>query len=386
MGYEQSLPEELQELQKMVRDFAIKRIEPVCREAEKTAEVPWDLVREGQKMGLNTLHMPKEYGGGGLSSFEFAVIREEIARGDIGFATLMGGGGIHSVLAGGSEEQKRMACDVLLSGGFLAFALTEPNAGSDSAALITTAKRVGDEYVLNGSKCFCSSGSISEYVTVFASTDLSKGGKGVTAFWVPTNTPGFVIGSLEHKMGQRVCPVATLHFDDMVIPASARMGEEGEGFKIAMKSLTHSRPVNGSSAVGLAQSAYEKAVKYAHERVLFGQPIANFQGVGFMLADMAIQIQAARQLVWLACRLTDMHAPDRVVSSSAKCFASDTAVRVTTDAVQIFGGNGYSQEYPVEKLMRDAKLCQIYEGSNQVQRKIITEQITRQYNKQFVSK
>jgi len=280
------------------------------------------------------------------------------------------------VLLAGTEEQQREWLAPLLEEPILcSFALTEPNAGSDVSGIQTTAVRQGDEYVINGSKMFITNAGPSSWVTVFASTDKDAGHRGLTAFVVPSDAEGVTVEKHLDKMGQRATDTSALAFQDLKVPAANRLGEEGQGFKIAMQTLDHTRPGTAAGAVGVARAAFEHAVEYSRERIQFGQPIAMNQGVNFLVADMAAEIEAARLLVWQAAWLLDQGQRATLQSSYAKRFAADTAMKVTTDAVQIFGGYGYIKEYPVEKLMRDAKLFQIYEGTSQIQRLVIAREI-----------
>lgn len=378
MGYmDLLLTEEQKELQKMVRTFAQKEVKPVCREAEKTGDVPWDLVKKAQDMELHLLSLPTEFGGLGLDYFTCALLREELAKGDAGFTGVVMGFGFTPVGVAGNRKQQEMVADIMRKGGVTTFALTESHSGSDASAIRTRAIRDGDSYVINGSKCFISQAPIADIHVVFAVTDPEKRGKGVTAFLVPKDTPGLTVGKKEDKMGMRISQVAELFFDDMRIPLEYRLGEEGEGFVNAMKILDKSRPSVGASAIGVAQAAMDEAIAYAKERVVYDHPIKDYQGISFMIADMGIQIETARQMVWSVCRMADQGIFDTRQVAIAKCHASDAAMKVTTDAVQVFGGNGYSREYPVEKLMRDAKLFQIFEGSNQIQRRIIARDLFR---------
>ena len=377
MGFEAMLTEEQRELQQMVREFAQKEVKPVCREMEKTGDIPWDLVKKANDMGLPMLTMPEEFGGIGASNMTYAVVREELCKGDAGFASVVMGFGFTPVQVAGTRKQQEMVAEIIRNGGACTFALTESHAGSDAAAIRTRAVKEGGEYIINGSKCFISLAPIAEMHTVFAVTDPEKRGRGVTAFLIPKGMPGLHVGKHEDKMGMRVAPVAELVFDEVRIPEEYRLGEEGEGFKVAMRILDHSRPSSGVGAVGIAQAALDEAIAYAKEREVFGHPIKDYQGISFMIADMEIQVQAARQLVWNVCRLADSGVVDAKLSAAAKCFSSDVAMKVTTDAVQVFGGNGYSREYPVEKLMRDAKIFQIFEGTNQIQRMTIAKSLFR---------
>lgn len=367
------LTEEQIELRDLVREFAQNEVKPTCRILERDGIVPEDLVKTANGMGLNLVSLPTEYGGLGLDKFTYALIREQLAQGDAAFTSRVFGFGWAPLKIAGNEDQKRWVADLMLNGGILAFALTESNAGSNAGAMQTTARKEGGEYILNGSKNFITSGGDAEVVCTFAVTDKEKGTKGgITAFLVPKNWPGFIVGAHEDKMGFRCAHTSTLFFDDMRLPEKYRLGAEGEGFQLAMKILDESRPACGASAVGIAQSALDEAVAYAKTREAGGKPIRRNQGITFMLADMEIQVQAARQLVWGACKSADAGRLNKKLIACAKCFAGDTAMKVTTDAVQVLGGNGYSREYPVEKLMRDAKIYQIFEGTNQIQRVVIS--------------
>jgi alkylation response protein AidB-like acyl-CoA dehydrogenase len=285
----------------------------------------------------------------------------------------------YPIVAAGTEEQKRRYLPRLATGEITtALSISEPGAGSDAAAMQTTAVRKGDRYLLNGSKMWVTNGSRAGVITLFASVDRARGHKGVTAFLVEPTFPGFEVGKHERKLGVRGSPTVALHLADCEVPVENRLGAEGEGFRVALGALDRSRPAVGAQAVGIGQAALDAATAYAKQRMQFGQPIAAFQGVQFMLADMAMQVHAARLLVHHAAALVDRGAPATSLESSmAKCFASDAAMKVATDAVQVFGGYGYTREYPVERLMRDAKITQIYEGTNQIQRTVIARELMR---------
>jgi alkylation response protein AidB-like acyl-CoA dehydrogenase len=329
--------------------------------------------------GLFGIWVPEEYGGSAMGCLALSLVSEEIAAACASTATQYLDqplGGLPILLAG-SDEQKKKYLPRLATGELLsAYSLSEPGAGSDAAGLRTAAVRKGDHYVLNGSKQWCTNGDHADVVTVFATVDASKRARGVTAFLVEKGTPGFTIGKKEKKLGIRASPTVALHFTDCAVPVEQRLGAEGEGFKIAMRTLDITRPATGAMAVGIAQAALDAAVGYARERQQFGQPIASFQGIQFMLADMAMQTHAGRLLVHHAAALVDRGVAGTALESSmAKCFAADAAMRVTTDAVQVFGGYGYTREYPVERFMRDAKITQIYEGTNQIQRVVIARDL-----------
>jgi butyryl-CoA dehydrogenase len=321
--------------------------------------------------------VPEEYDGPGLDAVSIGLIYEELGKGCAGVATTVAANSLASypVILLGDDAQKKMFFNVINSGRLGAFALTEPGAGSDAGAVATTAVKDGDDYILNGTKCFITNGGTADIFIIFANARKSAGIRGLTAFIVERGTPGFSSGKEEHKMGIRASNTCELILDNVRIPASNRLGREGEGFKIAMKTLDAARPFVGAVSVGLSQAAFEAAVKYSKEREQFGKPIASFQLVQAMIADMAMQIAAARLLVYKACWLKDQNVPFTQEAAIAKCFAADTAMKVTIDAVQVLGGYGYIKEYPTEKYMRDAKIMQIYEGTNQIQRLVIANQI-----------
>ncbi len=351
---------------------------PRAHDYDVHATHPSDVIAKAHAVGLMNLHVPEEYGGAGLGGFEGMLVGEELARGCAGIAVSIVANtlGAAPVLLAGSDEQRREWLPPLVDEPILcSFALTEPDAGSDVARIKTTAERRGDEYLLNGSKTFITNAGHAAWSVVFASTDRSRGHRGLSAFIVPMDTRGVTIEAHLDKMGQRATDTSAFALNDVVVPAANRLGGEGDGFKIAMRTLDYTRPGTAAGAVGVAQAAYELAVEYAKERVTFELPIAMHQGVNFLIADMATEIEAARLLVWQAAWLLDRGARATLQSSFAKRFAADTAMKVTTDAVQVFGGYGYMKEYPVEKLMRDAKLFQIYEGTSQIQRLVIAREI-----------
>lgn len=374
-----SFSDEQLDLQKSVREFTQKKIAPVAKELDEKAEFPWKLYQEVFEMGLHAMNEPEEFGGPGLDLVTCALLIEELSKGDVGFAVSVGTNSLASgpVLIAGNQEQKKLFYDIINQGKIAAFCLTEPNAGSDAGAVATTARRDGDEYVINGTKCFITCGAVADIYTVIASVDRSKGVKGLSAFLVERNRPGVSVGKEEDKMGIRSSNTTEVVFQDVRIPAGHLLGKEGEGFKLAMQTLDKSRPLVGAQAVGLAQAALDIAVKYAKERIQFGKPIAAHQAIQFMLADMQIQIETARNMVYKACYLYDAGKPFSKESAIAKTFATDMAMRVAVDAVQILGGYGYMKEYSAEKLMRDAKVMQIFEGTNQVQRIVIANQLLR---------
>ena len=373
-----ALTEEQKALRDLARDFAEKEIRPKAAEYDEHSTHPVDIIEKAHDVGLMNPHVPEEYGGAGLSSFDGMLMGEELSWGCAGIAVSIVANslGAGPVILAGNDEQKAEWLPPLLESPILcSFGLTEPNAGSDVSGIQTTAVRDGDDYVINGSKMFITNAGHAAWIVVFASTDKSKGHKGLSAFVVPTDLEGVTVEKHLDKMGQRATDTSAIAFQDVRVPAKNLLGEEGEGFKIAMRTLDHTRPGTASGAVGVARAAYEYAVEYSRTRVQFGQPIAMNQGVNFLIADMATEIEAARLLTWQAAWLFDQGKRATLQSSFAKRFASDTAMKVTTDAVQIFGGYGYIKEYPVEKLMRDAKLFQIYEGTSQIQRLVIAREI-----------
>ena len=329
------------------------------------------------EMGLNAIEVPEEYGGIGISKTTYAALYEEMAKADAGFFTTMAvtNLALKPLIIGGRDDLAQKAADILLGGGYGAFCLTEPMAGSDASNNKTTAVKDGDEYVLNGRKCFITNGGIADFYIVTAMTDKSKGVKGMSAFYVEKGTPGLSAGKEENKMGIRTSNTTDVVFEDMRIPASALIGNEGDGFKIAMKTLDMARAVMGIGAVGIAQRCIHEAVAYSKQRITFGQPIGKFQAIQFMIADMEIKTETARQMSLHALKLQEEGLPYGKESAIAKCYAGDIAVEVALDAIQILGGYGYSREYPVEKLLRDAKIFQIYEGTNQIQRTVISRAV-----------
>src|SRR6476646_4314214 len=377
-GISFALTDEQSDLRALAHEFAEREIRPVAAEYDEQQTHPANVIATAHELGLMNVHLPEELGGPGLSIFEGILVGEELSWGCSGIAVSLVANTLGSapVLLAGSDEQKQKWLPPLLEEPLLcSFALTEPNAGSDVSGIQTTAVRHGDEYVINGSKMFITNAGHASWVVVFASTDKDAGHRGLTAFVVPTDLDGVVVEKHLDKMGQRATDTSALAFQDVQVAARNRLGEEGEGFKIAMQTLDKTRPGTAAGAVGVARGAFEHAVEYSKERVQFGQPIAMNQGVNFLVADMATEIEASRLLVWQAAWLLDQGQRATLQSSYAKRFAADTAMKVTTDAVQIFGGYGYIKEYPVEKLMRDAKLFQIYEGTSQIQRLVIAREI-----------
>lgn len=374
-----ALNEEQLELQEMVREFVEKEITPYAAEMDAENHMRDGLIDKANEMGLLNVIVPEELDGPGLDSISVATIYEELGKGCAGVATSLAANSLATVpvLLAGTDEQKKMYCDILNNGGLAAFALTEPGAGSDAGGVSTRAVHNKEEgtYTLNGTKMFITNGGLAEIFLVFANTRKTGGIRGLTAFIVPKDTPGFSVGKKENKMGIRPSNTTELVLQDVVIPESYRVGREGEGFRIAMNTLDSARPFVGAVSVGIAQAALDCAVKYAKERHQFGQPIASFQMVQGMLADMAMKVETARLMVQKACWMRDQGMEFSKEAAMAKCYAADVAMQVTTDAVQVMGGYGYTKEYPVEKMMRDAKIMQIYEGTNQIQRLVIANKL-----------
>lgn len=375
------LTEEQLLLRDTVRKLAKEHIEPRAMAIDATGQFPWDIKDLLARHGIIGLPFPVEYGGQGGSVLTTCIALEEIARVCASSCLIPAVQALGSfpILAAASDEQKARFLPPLASGERLAaFALTEPDAGSDAAAMCTTAVRDGDFYVLNGRKHYITNAGIADVYSVFAMTDRARGTRGMSCLVVEKGTPGFSVGRLEEKMGIRGSQTGELIFEDCRVPANNLIGREGEGFRIAMLTLDKSRPAVGAQAVGIAQGAIDYAAQYAKRRVQFGQPIAQFQGIQFMLADMETQVAAARELVYRAATMVDDN--DRQMNkyaAMAKLFASDVAMRVTTDAVQILGGAGYMKDLPVERMMRDAKITQIYEGTNQIQRLVVARHVLK---------
>jgi butyryl-CoA dehydrogenase len=369
------LTEDQRAIRDLARKIARERIAPHAARYDEAESYPEDSIRALVESGLYGIWVPEAYGGTDMGCLALSLVTEEIAAACAATATQyldqpLGG---LPILLFGDETQKKKYLPTLATGERLAaYSLSEPGAGSDAAGLKTTAVRRGDHYVLNGSKQWCTNGDHADVITVFATVDPAKRAKGITAFLVEKGTPGFEVGKKERKLGIRASPTVALHFSECAIPVAQRLGGEGEGFRIAMSTLDVTRPATGAMAVGIAQAALDAAVGYARDRQQFGQPIAAFQGIQFMLADMAMQTHAARLMVHHAARQVDTGITGNTYEASmAKCWAGDAAMKVATDAVQVFGGYGYTREFPVERYMRDAKIMQIYEGTNQIQRLII---------------
>jgi len=377
------LTEEQLEIKEIARKVAEEKIKPVRAKYDEGHEFPWEIVEVFKQTDLFAVLIPEEYDGISGKVVDIAIITEEFSRVCSGIGLSLGGSGLgmYPILISGSEEQKHKYLPKIANGEILAaFALTEANAGSDAGGMETTAVRDGDHYILNGTKQWITNGGEADLYTVFVLTNKAKGARGASCIIVEKGTEGFSFGKKEDKMGIRGSTTRELIFDNCRVPVENLVGREGTGFMIAMKTLDKSRPMVAAQAVGIAQGAYEEAAKYAKQRHQFGKPISAFQSVQFMLADMATQIEAARALVMATARLIDSGAK-KYAKESAMCkvFASDMAMKVTTDAVQILGGYGYMKEYPVEKMMRDAKITQIYEGTNQVQRSVIASNLLKEF-------
>lgn len=371
------------EMQEIARRIAEEKMRPLSEKYDEEGIFPWDIVEVMRQSDLFAILVPEEYDGISGKVSDLVVVTEELCAVDAGISLAFGatGLGMYPIIIAGSEEQKQKWLPIIASGEKLAaFALTEANAGSDAGAMETTARKEGDKYILNGTKQWITNGGEAEIYTVFAMTDKSRGARGASCFVVEKGTPGFSFGKVENKMGIRASATRELIFEDCEVPAQNLIGREGTGFITAMKVFDKSRPMVGAQAVGVARGAFEASVKYSKERHQFGKPISSFQAVQFMLADMATQIEAARALVWQTAKMIDSGERNfSKESAMCKYFASDVAMKVTTDAVQILGGYGYMKEYPVEKMMRDAKILQIYEGTNQIQRGIVAANLLKEY-------
>jgi acyl-CoA dehydrogenase len=373
-----TLTDEQKDLRELAHSFAEKDIRPVAWEYDKEGTWPQDVIEKAWEIGLMNTHLPEEYGGPGLDYFSGCLIEEEMGWGCSGIGTSLTCNGLATapIMLGGSEEIKKKYLGMLSEAPKLAsFCLTEPDAGSDVSGMRTTAVKMGDEYVINGSKCFITNGGYADYYTVYAKTDKDAGHKGISAFVVDRELDGVSVDKKEDKLGQRASNTATISFNDVRIPKANLLGEENHGFKLAMMTLDRTRPGVAAMAVGIARAAFEFATEYSKERVQFGVPIAMHQAIQFMIADMATKIEASRLLVWQSGVLLDQGKRNTLASSHAKRFAADTAMEVTTDAVQVYGGYGFIKEYPVEKLMRDAKIMQLYEGTSQIQRLVIAREV-----------
>lgn len=377
MGY--ILDEQGKAIVKLAHDFMENEVEPYVAELDRAGEYPEKLYQKAYQLGFHKMEIPEAYGGLGLDYITVAAVLEEMGKVDAGFAVTMMSISLalKPILFSGTPEQKQWAIDKILPGGTAAFALTEPGAGSDAGACRTTAVREGDEYVINGTKCFITSGNHAEVLTVFANTDPAKGAKGLSAFIVEKGTPGLSYGKKEDKLGIRLSSTSEIILEDVRVPAKNLLGKEGQGFRIAMETLNLARPLTGATAVGIAQRALEEAVKYSKERIAFGKPIAANQGISFKLAEMEVRAETARQVTAYALNLYQKHEPFVKAGAVSKLHAGEAAVMNALDAIQVLGGYGYIREYPVEKLLRDAKIFQIFEGTDEIQKITIAGQLLK---------
>lgn len=367
-------------LQELARDFTRKEIIPKAEHYDRSGEWPWEIFNKAREVGLVNLNIPEEYGGMGASVLEECIVGEEMAYGCTGIETalmLNQLAALPLLIAGNERQKEHYFGRITEEGKIISYALTEPDAGSDVAGIKTTATKQGDRYILNGGKTWITDAPVASFFIVFAKTNLEAGHRGMSAFIVERDYPGLSVGKPLEKMGQHAAQTAQVFFENVEVPEENRLGAEGDGFMIAMKVFDKSRPPVAAAATGLARRALDEAVKYAGERFTFGQPIYQHQGVGFILADMKIRADAARDLAWKAAWLVDNGKRNTSEAAVAKAFCADAAMQNATDAVQVFGGNGYSREYPVEKLMRDAKIYQIYEGTTQIQKLIIVRELYR---------
>ena len=374
------LPEEHDELRAAIRALAEKEIAPYAADVDDKARFPEEALAALNASGFNAVHIPEEYGGQGADSVAACIVIEEVARVDASASLIPAVNklGTMGLILRGSEELKKQVLPSLADGAMASYALSEREAGSDAASMRTRAKADGDDWVLNGAKCWITNGGKSTWYTVMAVTDPDKGANGISSFVVHKDDPGFVVGPKERKLGIKGSPTTELYFEDCRIPGDRIIGEPGTGFKTALATLDHTRPTIGAQAVGIAQGALDAAIGYTKDRKQFAQSISSFQAVQFMLADMAMKVEAARLMVYLAAARAERGEPDLgFISAASKCFASDVAMEVTTNAVQVLGGYGYTRDYPVERMMRDAKITQIYEGTNQIQRVVMSRALLR---------
>jgi alkylation response protein AidB-like acyl-CoA dehydrogenase len=375
------LPEEHQLLRKTVRELADDKIAPRAAEIDETSEFPWDVHDALVAADLHAVHVPEQYGGIGADAIASAIVIEEIARACCASSLIPAVNklGTMGLMLAGNEELKQHYLGKLARGeGMFSYCLSEPEAGSDAANMKTKAVRDGDAFVLNGTKRWITNAGVSEFYTVMAVTDADAGARGISAFVVEKSDEGVSFGAPEKKMGIKGSPTREVYFDNVRIPADRMIGEEGTGFKTALRTLDHTRLTIGAQALGVAQGAVDYCIRYVQERKQFGKPIAEFQGVSFMLADMAMKTEAARALIYTAAAMAERMDPQLTfMSAAAKCFASDVAMEVTTNGVQLLGGYGYTRDYPLERMMRDAKITQIYEGTNQIQRLVMSRNLLK---------
>ncbi|WP_026919191.1 acyl-CoA dehydrogenase [Gordonia shandongensis] len=376
-----ALPEEHQALREAIRALAEKEIAPHAKDVDENARFPEEARAALVANGFNAVHVPEQFEGQGADSVAACIVIEEVARVDVSASLIPAVNklGTMGLILSGSDDLKSQVLPSIAAGDAMAsYALSEREAGSDAAAMKTRARKDGDNWVLNGSKCWITNGGKSTWYTVMAVTDPDKGASGISAFMVREDDPGFTVGPLEHKLGIKGSPTAELYFEDCTIPADRIIGDEGTGFKTALATLDHTRPTIGAQAVGVAQGALDAAIEYVKDRKQFGKTISSFQGVEFMIADMAMKVEAARLMVYTAAARAERGESNLgFISSASKCMASDVAMEVTTDAVQLFGGAGYTTDFPVERMMRDAKITQIYEGTNQIQRVVMSRALLR---------
>ncbi len=373
-----TLTDEQKDLRELAHNFAEKEIRTVAWEFDENHTFPQEIINKAHEVGLLNVELPEEYGGAGLHCFDGCLIEEEFGWGCSGIGTTLVCNGLATapVIIGGSEETKKKYLGMLCEEPKLAsFCLTEPEAGSDVGSMRTKAVKQGDKYVLNGSKMFITNGSYADWYTVYCKTDPEAGHKGMSAFVVDGDSPGITRGKPENKLGQRASDTAQIEFSDVEVPAENMLGEENHGFKLAMQTLDRTRPGVAAMGVGIGRAAFEFAAEYSKERVQFGVPIAMHQAIQFMIADMATKVEASRLLVWQSAVLLDQGKRNTLASSHAKRFAADSAMEITVDAVQVYGGYGFIKDYPVEKLMRDAKIMQLYEGTSQIQRLVIAREV-----------
>jgi alkylation response protein AidB-like acyl-CoA dehydrogenase len=375
------LPDEHNELRAVLRDLCEQVIAPHAADVDEHSRYPEEALKALSASGFSAIHVPEQYGGQGADSVATCIVVEEVARVDASASLIPGVNklGTMGLILRGSDELKKQVLPSLASGEAMAsYALSEREAGSDPAAMRTRARRDGDEWVLNGAKCRITNGGKSTWYTVMAVTDPDKGASGISAFMVHKDDPGFSVGPKERKLGIKGSPTTELYFEDCRIPGDRIIGEPGTGFKTALATLDHTRPTIGAQAVGIAQGALDAAIAYTKGRRQFWRRVSDFQGVQFMLADMAMKVEAARLMVYSAAARAERGEPAlSFISSASKCFASDVAMEVTTDAVQLFGGAGYTNDFPVERMMRDAKITQIYEGTNQIQRVVMARALLK---------
>ncbi len=378
-GISFSLTKDQEMIRDLAREFSQNEIVPVAGHYDQTHEYPWPVVKKAQENGFTTLNLPEEYGGMGLSLVEECLVAEELAWGCSGISTAIGvaGLGMLPIILVGTEAQKHEYGGRMAEGQMCSYCLTEPEAGSDVAGIKTRAVKAGDKYILNGGKTFITGATVANFYTVFAYTDPENPRKGMSCFIVERDWGGVSVSKPFDKMGQHASDTAQVTFDNVEVPESHRLGKEGTGFLTAMQVFDKSRPPTSAGAVGVARRALDEAVNYAKERLSMGKPIWQHQAVGHLIAQMATDVEAARLLVWQAAWAVDAGERNTTASAFAKAFAADKAMKVTTDAVQVFGGYGYMAEFPVEKLMRDAKIYQIYEGTSQIQRNIVVRELFR---------